>query len=167
MNILTISGSSQKKSSNTLLLKKLSEIIPKHTFLHINTLGDFPLFTADKEHNPPEIILSFKKSIETADLVIICTPEYLHNIPAVLKNALEWTTLGGEFNEKKVFAMTYTPHPPRGKQAMESLVWSLQALNATILTQLYLYKSDLSVTEYGFEGDTAIDELKAVFELMI
>jgi chromate reductase, NAD(P)H dehydrogenase (quinone) len=167
MNILTISGSSQKNSSNSLLLKKIPSLFPNHTFAHIDSLAEFPLFSVEKEHSPPEIITCFEKRVQTADIVVICTPEYLHNIPAVLKNALEWTTRNGSFNEKKILPITYTPHPPRGKQAMESLVWSLQALNANIIAQLHLYKSELRVSESGFDGANSVEEIKTIFELMM
>lgn len=34
--------------------------------------------------------------IKAADGVIICTPEYAHGMPGILKNALEWTVASGE-----------------------------------------------------------------------
>jgi chromate reductase len=168
MNILTISGSAQKESSNDQLLRGLSQIGSKHLFTHFHRLTDFPLFTAEADKNPPEIIISFKKCIQDADMVVISTPEYVHNIPAVLKNALEWVTSSGEFNNKKVLAITYTPNPPRGDKAMQSLLWSLQALNATIVAKLSFYKTQLSISQAGeLLGDTPIEELKTIFEFIV
>ena len=167
MNILTISGSAQRGSSNDELLKGLSKLFTQHRFTHIGELMDFPLFTPEGDKQPPEIVLSFKKNIREANLVIISLPEYIHNITAVLKNALEWITSSGEFYEKKVIAITYTPNAPRGEKAMQSLLWSLQALNAKVIAELPLYKTDLTITKDGdLVGKDSIEAIKAVFDFV-
>lgn len=167
MNILTISGSANKNSSNQRLLKTLPSIIKQHEFLHFEGLMDFPLFTPECDKNPPQLVLSFKENIRKADLVVISFPEYIHNIPAVLKNALEWITSSGELDNKKVLIISFTPAFPRGEQAMQSLVWSLQALNTKIVAQLPLYQSELQITNDGeLVGENAIEEIKTVFEFI-
>ncbi len=95
----------------------------------------------------------WRKTLIASDAVIICTPEYIHNLPALIKNALEWVTSSGELAHKPVLALTFTPHPPRGEKAMQSLLWSLQALNARIVGQLDLYQ-----TEIRFEGKAVVME---------
>ena len=84
-----------------------------------------------------------------ADAIIISTPAYLLNIPAMLKNALEWLTTSGELEGKRVLPITFTPHPPRGERAMQSLIWSLQALNAHVVTKLALFQSEVKFSDGG------------------
>lgn len=84
-----------------------------------------------------------------ADALIIITPEYLHNIPASLKNALEWCTTSGVIKAKKTLAICYTPTAPRGEQAMTSLLFSLKALDANVITTLLLHHTDIAFNSNG------------------
>ena len=148
MKILTISGSARNDSSNAKLLDALPNLIPEHQIQRFKKLHELPLFHGDKHGIPaPKIVQDWLRAIDESDAMIICTPEYIHNLPALVKNALEWVTASGELVGKKVLAMTFTPTPPRGKKAMQSLVWSLQALDANIVVQLPLYKSEISFND--------------------
>lgn len=154
MNILTVSGSARKDSSNVRLLDALPALIPTYTFHRFEHLAKLPLFTADVQHlKSPPTVKAWKEALQKNDAVIICTPEYIHNLPALLKNALEWITESGELAEKKVLAITFTPNPPRGEKAMQSLTWSLQALNARVVAQLPMYANEIS-----FDGKGGIQE---------
>lgn len=145
MKVVGISGSASEKSSNTELLKAVqSQFSDSYTIEIIDDLRDFPLFRPeDLENSTPELIRKFKHKILEADAIVICTPEYTHNIPAVLKNALEWITASGELDGKKTLPITFTPKEPRGEYAMQSLLNSLKTMNANIVTQIPLYKSDV------------------------
>ena len=149
MTILTISGSARINSANTKLLKAIPPFYPTHKFHHY-PIENLPLFHADlQDQKDPAIVIEFKNKIAEADAVIISTPAYIYNLPATLKNALEWTTKSGEFYEKKVLAITFTPTAPRGPKAMQSLLWSLQALKANVVVQLPLYQDEVLFDEEG------------------
>jgi len=108
-----------------------------------------------------------RQQVSSADAVIFCTPEYIHNIPAVLKNCLEWLTSSGELMHKKVLAMTYTPAPPRGEKAMQSLLWSLGALEARIIASLPLYQTEVQVVNKEIQGDIeTIEMITEAFRLL-
>src|SRR5690554_3604830 len=119
MNIFAISGSSSKKSSNFYLLEALQLLLKKdHRIDVFDKLSEFELFTPDRlENGVPHKIQTFKSKVINADAIIISTPEYTHNIPAVLKNMIEWCTHSGEFAEKNVLPITFTPQAPRGEHA--------------------------------------------------
>lgn len=164
MHILGISGSSTEKSSNYSLLNALKELSEAlgHSFLIVDDLGRFPLFTTKRlADGVSEDVKTFQKEIAKADYVVITTPEYIHNIPAVLKNAMEWVTASGELKEKKVLALTLTPHEPRGKYAMEALLTSLKALEARVVGSLSLYKNEFKIEE---EKVFLSDEYKVMFK---
>jgi len=165
MSILTISGSTAQESSNTQLLKSLPDNFPAFSFSFYNIL-QLPLFIDSLNKNPlPEEVINFRNVASKASSVIISTPEYTHNIPAVLKSAFEWVTSSGELANKKVIAITYTPYAPRGEKAMVSLINSLKALDANILASLDLYANELWVgTEGKFEGD--LELIKSALDLI-
>ena len=167
MNIFTISGSATQDSSNSRLLKALPTIIKEHQFFHFERLMDFPLFTPERNNSPNELVLSFKEKISMSDMVVISFPEYVHNIPAVLKNAFEWVTSSGEFDTKKVLLVSFTPSSPRGEYAMQSVIWSLKALNAKIIAELPLYRSELKITKDGvLIGNSSVEAIKTMFEFV-
>ena len=149
MNIFAISGSASEKSSNYYLLKAIQSLFKtQHQITIYDSLSDFPLFTPKRlEEGIPQIIQGFKQQLLAADAVLISTPEYTHNIPAVLKNMLEWCTHSGELDNKRVLPITFTPYEPRGEYAMQSLLFSLSTMNAQIIAQLPIYKTDVTVQE--------------------
>ena len=149
MKILGIVGSAAKNSSNRKMLEAIKSLVKDQTDVVINDdLRNFPLFTPEAlSRDLPQSIVQFKHQITSSDAVIIVTPEYTHNIPAVLKNALEWITASEELSTQKVLPITFTPHEPRGKYAMESLCNSLVTMDARIVSQLPLYRNEVEETK--------------------
>lgn len=161
--ILCISGSVRQSSANNRLLEAIIKHFPEPNIHQYSNLDQLPLFNANLDRAPwPTNVSSWRNAVKNADALIISTPEYLHNIPALLKNALEWLTSSGELMEKPVLAITHCPHPPRGEKAMKSLIWSLQALNSRIVAQLPLYQNELSspegTIEFNEEMNTLLDQ---------
>jgi NAD(P)H-dependent FMN reductase len=147
--ILGISGSAALHSSNLELLKTLSRLFEmEYSWTITNALRNFPLFTPEQlSQELPSVVGEFKKQVLQADAIVISTPEYTHNIPAILKNAIEWCTASGEFSGKPILPITFTPHEPRGKFAMHSLIESLKTLDAKIIAEIPLYKTDVTFRE--------------------
>jgi chromate reductase, NAD(P)H dehydrogenase (quinone) len=163
MSILTISGSARPDSANVQLLQNLAEHLPQHAYTYFD-IADLPLFQPSLDQHPwPAAVIAWRQALATADAVIIATPEYIHNIPALLKNALEWATSSGEFSGKPVLPITFTPHAPRGERAMQSLLWSLEALDARIVVQLPLYQNEMikMVGVGGFSFPEEVAEMLA------
>lgn len=156
--ILGICGSTREQSANMKLLKSFAFLTKKHHYQIVNIPHHLPIFQVDKDQQPwPTVVLEWRQTVQLADLVIITTPEYLHNQPAVLKNALEWLTSSGELSGKRVLPITFTPHPPRGEKAMQSLRWSLTALNAHIMPEISLYQREVL-----FDKEGAISESESL-----
>lgn len=166
MKVLSISGSVKSNSTNARLLDALGLHFTAQQFQRFD-LGKVPLFHPDRDSNPlPDAVVSLRAAIAAAELVLISTPEYIYNLPAVLKNALEWIASSGEFVGKPVIAMTYTPSLPRGEKAMQSLLWSLQALDAKILVSLPMDQSMINADDQGkLTGQEGIELLQTAFEL--
>lgn len=160
MAILTISGSARVDSKNAALLDAFPQFFSSLLFERHKTIHQLPLFQVGLDMAPwPPAVLQWRQKLTTADAVIICTPAYLHNMPALLKNAFEWVTTSGELANKPVLALTFTPHPPRGEKAMQSLLWTLQALNARVVGSLALYQQDIQLKEGKLYTDDETREL--------
>ena len=155
MNILTISGSSRPDSSNVRLLENLGKLDSHCVLTRSVIINELPLFMVELDKNPlPEAVIQWKSELHCCDGLIISTPEYLHNFPALIKNALEWIASSGELVGKPVLAITYTPNSPRGEKAMQSLLWTLGALDSKILTNIETNKKSLTLTKDGqWEGE--------------
>ncbi|MEX2379818.1 MAG: NADPH-dependent FMN reductase [Vicingaceae bacterium] len=169
MNILCISGSASPNSGNYYLLKAIANFVKEQHEVDVyQGLYEWELFTPQKLRTDiPEKIVALKQKIIAADAIFISTPEYTHNIPAVLKNLIEWCTASGEFSGKKIVAITFTPHEPRGEHAMKSLIASLKALEAKVVAQFPLYKTDVDIQDHKIElKEEQKEMLQAVFEML-
>ena len=168
-HIVAINGSSRPEAYNAKLLKAIGKRYANNSVELIQDLSSLPLYLADQENSIINTAVhELRASISTADAVIISTPEYIHNIPAILKNTLEWVTASGEMNDKRVLPITFSPHEPRGTQAMTSLIASLQALNAKIVGSLQLYQNELIIDdESSLSGTLSIELLDAAMTSLI
>ena len=168
MEILTVSGSARPESSNNRLLAALPSFYPGAQFRPFGSLDKLPVFTAGRDRAPwDEEVLKWRQAVSGADALVISTPEYIYNLPALIKNALEWLTSSGEMMHKPVLPITFTPNEPRGEKAMQSLLWSLQALDARIVAQLPLYQNELVIDEKGqLVWNDAAEMLAAALDLL-
>jgi len=166
MKVVTISGSIRNDSSNVRLLEKLSDFSAQIDFEYYNQLGELPVFQPDLDRNPlPESVKKWRQTVQDCDALMISTPEYIHNLPAVLKNAFEWITSSGELVGKKTVAITFTPQAPRGEKAMKSLLWCLQALDSNVITSLELYKTEIDLDKPF--SDDVVDIFTNLFDLLL
>ena len=132
IHILGISGSLRADSTNTIILKTLGSLLPSDiTFEIFEGLGEIPHFSPGPDSLgllDTEPVTRFKKAIQKADALVICTPEYAFGVPGTLKNALDWTVGTGELNEKPVSAISASPLNSGGNNALASLLLTLTAL---------------------------------------
>ena len=102
INILAISGSLRKSSTNTALLHAAANLAPSHvTVIYYEGLNDLPHFNPEIDMDivmaPVEL---WRSQLKAADAVLICTPEYAKGVPGVLKNALDWIVSSGGVYEQ-------------------------------------------------------------------
>ena len=94
MKVLAISGSLRRDSYNTALLRTAAELLPPSVELEIfDGLKAVEPYDADDDNgHGPAGARRLREAIESADAVLIATPEYNSSIPGVLKNALDWAS---------------------------------------------------------------------------
>jgi len=91
MKFLLLSGSFHSKSRSLAILKNIEIYFDGHE-LDTPLLDRLPFYSEDLNVNKPEQVDAFLSKVASADGLLICTPEYNHSIPAVLKNAIDWAS---------------------------------------------------------------------------
>jgi chromate reductase, NAD(P)H dehydrogenase (quinone) len=130
-NILGISGSTRKNSTNYHLLKAIEELSKNiFTITIFEGIAELPHFNPDdNDENVAEKVIAFRQLISNADAVIICTPEYAHGVPGTLKNAIDWTVSTNEFSQKPVALITAATDGTYAHKAMLETLKVIEAKN--------------------------------------
>lgn len=123
-NIFTIIGSASSNSANLKLVEKIANLTSDKISLTIfNDLKTLPHFDPElATDNPPIQIIDFRKNIEQADGIIICTPEYIFSIPSGLKNAIEWCISTTIFLDKPSGLITASASGQKGHEELQLIM---------------------------------------------
>jgi chromate reductase len=91
VKVLGLSGSLRAGSHNSRLLRAAAELLPPGVELvEFDGLKAIPPFDEDDEAAGHHAVDALRAAIDSADAVLIATPEYNHSLPGQLKNALDW-----------------------------------------------------------------------------
>ena len=88
-----------------------------------------PAFSPDTDP-APAVVDTFRALVQSADGLVIATPEYAHGLPGSLKNLLDWLVGSGELYDKRVVITSAAPAAERGKHARADLERTLRARKA-------------------------------------
>lgn len=130
-NILAISGSLRKKSTNLSIIEHIkNEFANKLSVEIYEDLAKLPHFEPDADNeNVSDEVTMLRSKIENADGVLICSPEYVFSIPSILKNALEWCVSSASFHNKPTAIITASTS---GEKAHESLCLVVKTIDAKV-----------------------------------
>lgn len=94
VRVLAIAGSLRRASWNRRLLEAARDLAPDGVRIEPFDLADVPMYDpdADTDEGRPDAVRRLKQAIADADAVLFATPEYNHNIPGVLQNAIDWAS---------------------------------------------------------------------------
>ena|SRR5215217_1518619 len=94
MKVLGISGSLRGDSFNSTLLRAAAELLPPPAELEIfeGLKSVEPYDEDDDRGRGPVGARRLREAIESADAILIATPEYNSSVPGQLKNALDWAS---------------------------------------------------------------------------
>ena len=128
-NIFIIIGSASKNSANEKLIANFisltKDFFEAKVFTDLKTLPHFdPELSAN---HPPQSIIDFRRNIEQADGIVICTPEYIFSIPSGLKSALEWCVATTLFSEKPLAIITASADGRKGHEELQLIMKTLMA----------------------------------------
>jgi chromate reductase, NAD(P)H dehydrogenase (quinone) len=123
IRILAISGSLRQASSNTTLLQAAISLSPAGVEMKLyDGLGNLPHFNPDLEPTAPPAVTDLKQQLAWCDGLVICSPEYAHGVPGVLKNALDWLVSGFEFIDKPIALFNASPRATHAQAALIEIV---------------------------------------------
>ena len=128
LKILAISGSLRASSSNAVILEAIQKMVPEDIdFFIFKGIDGLPHF--DDAEQVPIAVTVWRKHLQDADAVLICSPEYAFGIPGSLKNALDWTVGSGELVNKPLALITAATG---GEKAHAAWLQVFTALSANI-----------------------------------
>ena len=171
MKILALSGSLRKNSYNTAIVKALQ-------YLNSNVeifedLGKLPFFNPDldihtlEEDDSPKSVVAFRAKVREADVFVISTPEYAHQIPGVLKNALDWLVSSDAIVAKPTVVISASTSTMGGEKAHAQLISLLKVISQNVLEDASLMVSRVNkkIDKDGIiMDDTLIDALKHLLD---
>lgn len=123
-HILAIIGSASPHSSNEKLVERIAKNLSEDfTWTIFNELKSLPHFDPQASiDNPPNAVVAFRKAVEEADGLLICTPEYVFSIPSGLKNAIEWCISTTVFSDKPLGIITASAHGQKGHEELQLIM---------------------------------------------
>lgn len=128
-NILAIIGSAGNNSANRKLVELFVDLTKEYFEVTVfEGLKTLPHFDPElSTGNPPHEVVDFRKNIENADGVLICTPEYVFSIPAGLKNAIEWCVATTVFSGKPAGIITASASGLKAHEELQLIMKTLMA----------------------------------------
>ena len=128
-NVFAIIGSASKNLANLKLVQCFGTLTS--SFFSLSTFEDLktlPHFDPElSNNNPPDSIIDFRRKIEKADAILICTPEYIFSIPSGLKNALEWCVSTTVFSDKPTGLITASANGQKGHDELQLIMKTVMA----------------------------------------
>jgi NAD(P)H-dependent FMN reductase len=134
VRVFAISGSLRARSTNTEVLHALRLVAPPEvTVIVCAELGTLPHFNPDLDGEgmePPPAVRAFRDRVGAADALVLCSPEYAHGVPGVLKNALDWLVSAPEIVHKPIGLFNASP---RATHAYASLEETLRTMSTRLV----------------------------------
>ncbi len=113
-------------------------------------------------------VKDFRKLVEDAEGVIICTPEYVFSLPGALKNALEWTVSTTVFSDKPFAFIIASAHGEKAFESLDLIMSTLLQYKIPEKSRLLIKGGKGKVNEKGEVADPEIlQEIKEVVNSLI
>jgi chromate reductase len=162
LQILAIPGSLREASVIKQLLRALQPLAPADVEITVFDLADIPLYNQDIEDTVgfPPAVQALRDAIESADGLIMATPEYNGAESGVLKNAIDWASRKGLMANRPVTPITGSPGALGATKAQESLRSVLNHLGMYVMPRPALAIPKLPAK---LDGDVITDEMTARF----
>ena len=134
--VLGLCGSLRQHSRSRTLLDAIggmtaASVAPGSVAFQVfDHLGHLPLFNPDDAESPAAPVLQLWAAVDSADALIIASPEYAHGVTGTIKNALDWLVGHPPFAGKPI-AVLNPSH--RADHADESLKETLRTMAADLI----------------------------------
>ncbi len=116
---------------------------------HVGTIGDF----SDPTYSDP-VVREWNRTLKDSDALLIVTPEYLHSIPGILKNALDNVFVSFALRNKPLAAVGYSIGIAAGVRAVEHLMHvAIESEMVPLRDTVLIPKVDTAFNEQGTPVD--------------
>lgn len=163
-SIFVINGSASSHSSNQKLIDNFAAL--SKDFFRVTVFDDLktlPHFDPELSiENTPKRITDFRHHIETADGILICTPEYVFSIPSGLKNVIEWCVSTTVFADKPTGIITASAGGEKGHEELQLIMRTVMA-NFTPQTTLLIQGVKGKIDQNGQIRDAKTMQQLATF----
>lgn len=128
-HLLALSGSLRATSSNRSLLEAAAQLVPAGvTVGFFEGVADLPAFNPDLDAAPaPAAVVAWRRALQTADALLLSSPEYAHGVPGALKNALDWVVGSGELVDKPVALLNPSPRSAFAHPQLAEILTTMSA----------------------------------------
>lgn len=164
--ILAFSGSNSSESINH---QTLEYIIRTSRLEHIELISlkslNVPMFGVDEEKNGyPAQLVTLHESIQSADILMIATPEHNGNMTSYLKSTLDWLSrINRDFLlEKPVFIVGASTGRGGALSSIDNLKKFVIRLKGNVLSEF-----SLPSFNHSFENGELIPELQPAYNQFI
>ncbi|HLP33377.1 MAG TPA: NADPH-dependent FMN reductase [Bacteroidia bacterium] len=166
--VVAISGSTREHSTNLNLIHAIQELYTDRLDMVIApSVASVPHFNPDWDTDtPPQAVRDFRKLLQDAEGILICTPEYAMGVPGSLKNAIDWTVSSMEFSRKPTALITASSV---GQKGHRSLLETLHIIEADIPESSQLLISHVKTKVKGdvITDETTLTQVKQVMDSLI
>lgn len=169
-SVATLVGSLRRDSINKRLAHALAKLAQGKLELQFVEIGDLPLYNEDLWTSPPAQVARFKQQIESADAVLLVSPEYNRGTTAALKNAIDWGSRPSgksSWGGKPLAFAGASPGATGTALAQAGLRQTMLTLDTVVMGQpeLYLtYKQGLIDDEYNVTDESTRKRLTQYVE---
>src|SRR4030095_13679739 len=139
-NIFAIIGSASRNSANQIIIENIARLTEREFNLTIyDDLKSLPHFDPELSmEDTPKSVLEFRKAVNDAHGILICTPEYIFSIPSGLKNAIEWCVSTTVFSDKPIGIITASASGQKGHEELQLIMKTVMTVftdETTLLIQ--------------------------------
>lgn len=156
--ILCFSGSTRSDSTCMTILYTIAERYANQAnFTIYSSLATLPHFDPNAEDTAlPQMVQHLRAEVATADAVIICTPEYVFSVPAILKNAIEWCVASTVFSDKPTAMIVASGV---GEKTFESLALILKTIQTRMEPETMIH---LKGIRGRMQGESTLTDAQAL-----
>lgn len=153
-NIALIIGSLRKESINRKFAEHIVSQLPESLMVQEVNIGDLPLYNQDYDDQTIDSYDRVRQQLESADAVLIVTPEHNRTMPAALKNVIDIASRPYGYSvwtDKKVAVVTASPGTYGGRASGLDVRKSMQMLSAQMMIspEVYLGHATDSLDDEG------------------
>jgi NAD(P)H-dependent FMN reductase len=129
MQLLAISGSLRKGSTNTAALEALNRLAPAGVRIALyRDLSALPHFNPDDDESaPPPAVVSLRTLVGASAGLILAAPEYAHGVPGAFKNALDWLVASDVAPGKPIMIVNTAPRAFHAQAALRETLATMAA----------------------------------------